>query len=432
MNTLHSLTRRSFVKASATVAAAATLRSLWPSWMPRLAFASEGVSGDVLVCVFLRGGADGLNMIVPYGDDDYYHARRTLAIPRPDSRQGGRVLRLDDFFGLNPDMEPLHELFTAQHLKAFHACGAPHVSRSHFEAMDLLERGTDGKSGASSGWLGRHLAVTSSGTDSPLRAIGWDEKLPTSLRGYVSANAFRSIADYHLHGSETEVDQMMAALATMYQQQGGTPLEVAAKATLETLNTVRQIDVDAYSPAYGARYENTDFGRALKQTAALVKADVGLEVACIDLGNFDTHITQGITVHEGAGIFPGLVVELADNLRAFHDDLLDYADRVTLIVMSEFGRRVQENGAGGTDHGHGGVLWVMNGQVTGGPVHAQWPGLNANFLADGDLEITTDYRDVLGEILLRRAGGTDLSQVFPGHVFTPVDLFAPAASEVTP
>ncbi|MBI5960852.1 MAG: DUF1501 domain-containing protein [Chloroflexi bacterium] len=416
------LTRRNFVKFSAAAAAATVMQSLWPSWMPRLAFAREGVPGDVLVCIFLRGGADGLNMIVPYGDDDYYRARRTLAIPRPDSRDGGRVLRLDDFFGLNPDMEPLHELFTARHLKAIHACGAPHVSRSHFEAMDLLERGTDGKSGASSGWLGRHLAVTSSATDSPLRAIGWDEKLSTSLRGYVSANAFRSIADYHLHGSAAEVDRMTAALAMMYQNSDG-PIQAAAQATLETLETVRRIDVDAYRPAHDARYRSSDFGRALKQTAVLIKADVGLEVACIDLGNFDTHITQGITVHEGAGIFPGLVVQFAENLRAFHDDLLDYSDRVTVVVMSEFGRRVQENGAGGTDHGHGGVMWVMNGQVTDGPVHAQWPGLNANFLADGDLEITTDYRDVLSEILLQRAGRTDLSQVFPGHTSQPVGLF---------
>ena len=288
--------------------------------------------------------------------------------------------------------------------------------------MDLLERGTDGKSGASSGWLGRHLAVTSTPTDSPLRAIGWDDKLPTSLRGYVSANAFRSIAEYHLHGDVGQVDQMTAALALLYQR-SDSPLQVAADATLDTLDTVRRIDINTYRPANGAEYSDSDFGRGLKQTAALIKADVGLEVACVDLGNFDTHITQGITLHDGIGIFPGLASTFAKNLRAFHDDLEAHAAHVTVVVMSEFGRRVQENGAGGTDHGHGGVLWVMSPHLIAPPVHADWPGLNANFLADGDLSITTDYRDVLCEILATRTGGTDLGTVFPGHIPRPVGLF---------
>lgn len=422
MTTPKQLTRREMLRLSAAVGTVIGTRSLWPGWLPRLAFASQGVTGDVLVCIFLRGGADGLNMIVPFGDDDYYAARRTLAIPRPDSSQRSRALALDDFFGLNPDLRPLFDLMQAGHLTAIHAVGAPNVSRSHFEAMDLLERGTDGKSGANSGWLGRHLAATASPTDSPLRAIGWDEKLPTSLRGYVSANAFRSIAEFHLHGDTGEVDRMTAALALMYQD-SDTLLQTAADATLETLDTVRRIDVDAYQPANGARYTETDFGRGLKQTAALIKADVGLEVACVDLGNFDTHITQGITVHDGIGIFPGLATEFARNVRAFHDDLDTFRDRVTLVVMSEFGRRVQENGAGGTDHGHGGVMWVLSPHLIAPPVLATWPGLNANFLADGDLDITTDYRDVLSGILLARTGGTDLDAVFPGYQPRPVGLF---------
>ena len=420
------LTRRHLLKASAVAGTLTALQTIWPSWMPRLAFASAGVPGDVIVCIFLRGGADGLNMVVPFGDDDYYQARRTLAIPRPDSHRGNAALALDDFFGLNPDMHPLFDLLTAGHLTAVHAVGAPTVSRSHFEAMDLLERGTDGKSGASSGWLGRHLTVTSSPTDSPLRAIGWDEKLPTSLRGYVAANAFRSIAEYHLHGETQQVDRMTAALAAMYQDSAGAGdamLHTAANATLQTLETVRRIDVDTYRPANGAQYSDSDFGRGLRQTAALIKADVGLEVACLDLGNFDTHITQGVTLHEGIGIFPGLAATFARNVRAFHDDVQDHLDRVTVVVMSEFGRRVQENGAGGTDHGHGNVMWVMSPQLATPPVYAKWLGLNPNFLADGDLDITTNYRDILYEILSARAGGTDLETVFPGHHYTPVGLF---------
>jgi uncharacterized protein (DUF1501 family) len=417
------ISRRAWLKAAATLGSYAALQSLWPGWMPRLAFAQNGVGGDVIVCIFLRGGADSLNMIVPFGDENYYKARPTLAIARPDSRAQDRALMLDNFFGLNPDMKALEEMFKAGHLTAIHAVGAPNVSRSHFDAMDLLERGTDGKSGASSGWLGRHLSLTSSPQDSPLRAIGWDEKLATSLRGYVSANAFRSITDFHLRGDSSHTQQMMNTLAAMYQEEGG-QLSLSATATLDTLETVKQIDVDKYLPANKAVYGENDFGRALKQTAALIKADVGLEVACIDLGNFDTHITQGVTVHQGAGVFPDLVLTFADNLRAFHDDLLDYLGRVTVVVMSEFGRRVQENGAGGTDHGHGGAMYVMSGALQGPAVYGAWPGLNPDFLADGDLDITTDYRNILGEVLVKRTPKTDLGLVFPNFgPYQPLGLF---------
>lgn len=415
------ISRRSMLKTTAALSVVSAMQTLWPRWLPRLAFAQDGIKGDVLVCVFLRGGADALNMIVPFGDKNYYDARPTLAIPQPDSRAENRVLTLDDFYGLNPDMKALHELFRGEHLAAIHAVGAPNVSRSHFEAMDLLERGTDGETGASSGWLGRHLMVTSGALDSPLRAVGWGENLQTSLRGYINATALRSIADFHLHGDTSETDKMSAALAAMYQQ-SSTPLDAAANSTLQALATVSQIDVDKYRPANNANYSDTDFGRALKQTAALIKAEVGLEVACVDLGNFDTHVTQGVTIHGGVGIFPSLVVELADNLRAFHDDLLNYMGRMTVVTMSEFGRRVQENGAGGTDHGHGGVMFVMSEHVAPTPVIATWPSLNADFLADGDLEITTDYRDVLGEVLQNRIGNTHLDAVFEGHTFKPVGV----------
>lgn len=416
------ISRREWLKAATALSTTAALQALWQPWLPRLAFASNGVAGDVIVCVFLRGGADALNMIVPFGDDNYYAARPTLNIARPDDGGDNRALMLDDFFGLNPDMSALYDLFSAGRMKAIHAVGAPKVSRSHFEAMDLLERGTDGESGASSGWLGRHLAATSTPEDSPLRAIGWDDKLPTSLRGYLSANAFRSIEEFHLRGDTSQTDAMINSLAAMYQDDS---LDNAAQATLDTLNIVSSISVDEYRPANNAAYTETDFGRALKQTAALIKADAGLEVACIDLGNFDTHVTQGVTIHQGVGIFPGLVVEFADNLRAFHDDMMDYMGRVTVVVMSEFGRRVQENGAGGTDHGHGGAMYLMSDHLTEHPVYAEWTGLNPDFLADGDLDISTDYRDVLGEILLNRTAGTDLTSVFPEHDFTNLNLIKP-------
>ena len=413
------LSRRDFIRATAALSAYGTLRSLWPTWLPRLAFASEGVQGDVIVCIFLRGGADALNMIVPHGDQNYYDARPLLSFAPPDSRSGTRALELDDFFGLNPDMGRLHELFSAGHMTAIHAVGPPKAPRSHFEAMDLMERGTDGASGADSGWLGRHLMATTLQGDSPLRAIGWGDQLQKSLQGFVSANTMQTIADFHLNSDPQLANDMSAALTAMYQN-SDTPLSAASQSTLDALETVRQIDINNYRPAHNAQYDDSDFGRALKQTAALIKADAGLEVSCIDHGNFDTHVAQGKT----EGLMSGLVTRLADNLRAFHDDLLDYMHRVTVVVMSEFGRRVQENGGGGTDHGHGGAMYIMSPHVNSKPVIAEWPGLNADFLANGDLQITTDYRDVLGEILLNRTGNTDLNSVFPGHTYRPVSAIS--------
>lgn len=410
------ISRRDLLKATATIGALGAVQHIWPSWLPRLAFASDGVQGDAIVCVFLRGGADALNMVVPFGDQNYYNARPLLAFGPPDSRDSDRTLELNDFFGLNPDMRPLHELMMHGHMLAIHAVGPPNVSRSHFEAMDLMERGTDGEHGADSGWLGRHLMATTTNQDSPLRAIGWGDNLQKSLHGYIAANSLQSIADYHLSGDRELANDMSAALTAMYQGQSG--LDSAATATLDALQIVQSIDVDSYRPANGASYEEDGLGRGLKQTAALIKAEAGLEVACVDHGNFDTHVAQGRT----DGLLSGLVSSLAKNLRAFHDDMQDHLNKVTVIVMSEFGRRVQENGGGGTDHGHGGAMYIISPHVIQQPVLAEWPGLNDNFLENGDLQITIDYRDVLGEILLKRTARTSLRAVFPGHHFTPAGV----------
>ena len=412
-------TRRNFLKTIGFLGSGLVMRELVPSWMPRVAFAEDGTSGDVIVNIFLRGGADALNMIAPFGDDDYYSARPTLALARPDARSDNAVLELDDFFGLNPDMAAMHELLTSGQMTAIHAVGAPHVSRSHFEAMDLIERGTDGHEGANTGWLGRYLTQTIGASDSALRAIGWGDSLQTSLTGYIPATALRSILDYHLASEEPQAFQ--AAMSQMYQSDD--VLESSAQSTIATLELIDRIDVDAYIPENNASYYESNFGRALKQTAALIKADAGLEVACIDMGGFDTHIAQGSTINAGVGGFPLLVKELADNVRAFHDDLLNYADRVTVVVMSEFGRRVQENGAAGTDHGHGGVMFVMSPDLQAVPVHGAWPGINTRFLDNGDLAITTDYRDVLSTVLLQRTQLQQASSIFPEHSSEILDIY---------
>jgi uncharacterized protein (DUF1501 family) len=404
-------TRRNFIKMSSALPALLA----WPGWMPRLAFAPAQTAprGDVLVCIFLRGAADGLNMIVPHGEDIYYQQRPTLAIPRPDDRTveaNLRTIDLDGFFGLHPALIPLLPAWQAGHFAAVQAVGSPDESRSHFEAMELMERGLEQKSGPPSGWLGRHLATLDTGNHSPLRAVSVGEMVVRSLRGPVPAAALRSIADFHLGGDAQAVAQVQAALASLYSL--GDPLDPLAAEAMQTLAAVNSLNPLAYQPAHAARYPEDEFGLGLRQVAMLIKAQVGLEVACLDLGGWDTHFTQG----SSQGLMAGLLQNLADGLSAFYQDLLDQANNLLVVVMSEFGRRVRENGSLGTDHGQAGLMFLLGGNVSGRRVHGQWPGLAPEQLTGpGDLASTTDYRDVLGEIILRRLNNPNLEAIFPDY-----------------
>jgi uncharacterized protein (DUF1501 family) len=410
--------RRTFLRSAALSLAPIA----WPAWMPRMSFAPQHSAprGDVLVCVFLRGAADALNIVVPHGESEYYRLRPALAIPRPDDRSARADLRaidLDGFFGLHPALAPLAPAWQDQQLALVHACGAPDESRSHFLAMELMERGVTAAAGPASGWLGRHLASLDTGNSSPLRAIGLGERAPRSLQGSVPAAALRSIADFHLGGDAQAVVQMQAALAALYGQPearraGGSPQPDIGRETLEVLATIEALDPAGYRPAGDARYPETDFGMGLRQVAMLIKAEVGLEVACLDLGGWDTHIAQG----GSEGLLAGLLAELAGGLAALHADLHDHPDRPLVLTISEFGRRAQENGGLGTDHGHGGAMLLLGGGVAGGRVHGHWPGLAPEQLVGpGDLAVTTDYRDILGEILQRRLNNPNLAEVFPGY-----------------
>jgi uncharacterized protein (DUF1501 family) len=386
--------------------------------MPRLAFAppGRGEGGDVLVVVFLRGAADGLNMIVPHGEPAYYASRPTLALPRPDDRTAARqerVFDLDGFFGLHPAMSSLLPAWQEAHLAIVHACGAPDDSRSHFKAMELMERGLANLAGPASGWINRHLASLDTGNPSPLRAIGFGEAVPRSLRGVIPVSALRSIAEFHL-GGEPEIARMLrGGLAGLYS--GDDALAAIGRETLRILETVERLDPQLYRPNPGSpAYPATDFGAALSQVAMLARAGVGLEVAAIDLGGWDTHFAQGAS----QGLMAALLTDLASGLAALHADLADRLDRLTVVVMTEFGRRVQENASLGTDHGHGSLMLLVGGHVEGGKVHGSWPGLDPDQLfGPGDLAVTTDYRDVLAEVCRKRLNNPAVDQVFPG--FTP-------------
>jgi uncharacterized protein (DUF1501 family) len=382
-----------------------------PSWMPRLAFAPENTAprGDTLVVIFLRGAADVLNMVVPHGEQAYYSLRPSLGIARPDhssQKEAERVLDLDGFFGFHPMLGALLTPWQSGHLGIIHACGAPDESRSHFKAMELMERGVDDERGPASGWIGRHLATLNTGNPSPLRAVGMGSRPQRSLNGSVPVSALRSIADFHLGGDARALAQMRAALDTVYAD------DALGQETLSIMDTLQTLDPLHYRPAHAAAYPESDFGLAMKQTAMLIKAEVGLEVAAIDVGGWDTHFAQG----SNAGLMPNLMQDLANGLAAFHADMSDHLNSLTAVTMSEFGRRASENGSLGTDHGHGSMMMVLGGHVNGGRVHGQWPGMqDGQLIGPGDLAVTTDYRDVLSEVCVKRLNNPATSQIFPGY-----------------
>ncbi|MBK8433046.1 MAG: DUF1501 domain-containing protein [Chloroflexi bacterium] len=389
-----------------------------PQHLPRLRLANPhtGPRGDTLVCVFLRGGADGLNIVVPHGDEGYYAQRPTLALPRPDTfGTTQRVLDLDGFFGLHPALQPLHAIYGAGDLALVQATGSPDETRSHFEAMDMMERGA--VPGEYTGWLARHLSTLDTGNGSALRAVSVGDILPMSLAGALSATALESIADYHLQGTAERRGEMQSLLAALYAQQGDI-LSTAASQTFAVLDVLSKIDTASYR-AVGRGYGERPFGQALQTTAQLIKAEVGVEVACVDLGGWDTHVGQGAT----EGPMARLLAELGEGLAAFHEDMGPHMGNVTVMVMSEFGRRVKENAGLGTDHGHGNMMMLLGGGIAGGRVYGQWPGLHTDQLVGpGDVGITTDYRHVLAEVLRQRLNNPATADIFPNFAIQELGL----------
>jgi uncharacterized protein (DUF1501 family) len=302
-------------------------------------------------------------------------------------------------------MHALLEAWQSEQLAIIHACGAPDESRSHFKAMELMERGVDDERGPASGWIGRHLATLNTGNSSPLRAVGMGTRPQRSLSGSVPVSALRSIADFHLGGDQRALQQMRAALNTVYED------DVMGQETMSILDTLQKLDPNNYqSPS--TSYPDSEFGLALKQTAMLIKAEVGLEVSAIDVGGWDTHFAQGST----SGLMPNLMQDLADGLAAFHADMQAHMKGLTVVTMSEFGRRASENGSLGTDHGHGSMMMVLGGNVDGGKVHGEWPGMrDGQLIGPGDLAVTTDYRDVLSEVLVKRLNNPATDAIFPDY-----------------
>jgi uncharacterized protein (DUF1501 family) len=392
-----------------------------PAWFPRLAFAAtperqragKTAAHDVLICVFQRGGADGLNVVVPYAESAYHDARPTLGIADPGGAGGtGGAIDLDGFFGLHPSLAPFKELYDDKGLAIVHAVGSPDADHSHFSSMDVIERGTPSNQ-VTSGWIGRHLQTLVDGNTSPFRAVGFGSLLQASLRGPVSATALDSIVDFHLKERKgmtpSQVTQFQSTLTALYN--GGTFADLQGTQTFQAVAQLAQANPGQYQPDNGAQYPTSDFGKGLMQVAQIIKAGLGLEVACVDIGGWDTHSGEGVTT----GTLPGLLDDLSTSLHAFYTDMGSRMTGITVVTMSEFGRRLIENGSGGTDHGSGSCMFVLGGSVNGGKVYADWPGLAPDQLyGPGDLAPTTDFRTVLGEVVSKRLGNSALDSVFPG------------------
>lgn len=400
------LTRRGFMHNGAL---ALVGTSIIPAFLTRSVYAqmdTAAAKGKKLVVIFQRGACDGLNVVVPYTEANYYTMRPTIAIKQNE------VLDLNGAFGLHPAMASLKPLYDAGHLAVIHAVGSPDPTRSHFDAQDYMESGTPGVKATPDGWLNRALQVSpEAGKPSPFRAVALGTQVPRTLQGPVPAVAVANLQDFSVAGKGPQTSPISNAFQAMYDQSSDTILHGTGQETFEAVRMLKSADPAHYTPAAGVNYPNTPFGNSLKQTAQLLKANLGVQAAFSDIGGWDTHQNQG-----GAnGQLANRLREFSDTISAFWKDMDDETGGITLVTMSEFGRTAHQNGTGGTDHGHANVMFVLGGEVKGGKVYGRWPGLSNEQLNEGrDLAVTTDFRNVLGEATYRTLGTRRLEQIFPG------------------
>jgi len=400
-----SITRRIFLRDSAlTVVGTAAI----PSFLTRAALgaASTGAGNKRLVVIFQRGAADGLNIVVPHGEQAYYAMRPSINIPRSS------VIDLDGFFGLHPAMSPLQALWNQRHLAIVHAAGSPDPTRSHFDAQDFMESGTPGLKATEDGWLNRALhSETASIERSAFRGVALGPSLPRILTGSEPAIAVNNINDFGVGGRNANASSVANTFEAMYANSVDTVLHGTGNETFEAVKMLKSANPAKYAPAPGANYPRGRFGESLKELAQLIKANVGVQVAFADIGGWDHHVNEGST----QGQLANVLREFSQSLAAFWIDLGDLAEDTVVVTMSEFGRTARENGNRGTDHGHANMMFALGGAVKGGKVYGRWPGLEPSQLYEGrDLAVTTDFRRVVGEAVYRHLENKALDQVFPG------------------
>ena len=405
------VTRRGFMKGGAL---ALVGTSAIPGFLTRSVMAemtTAAANQKKLVVLFQRGAADGLNIVVPYQEKNYYAMRPSIAIPQ------NQVLDLNGFFGLHPAMAAFKPLYDEGHLAIIHAAGSPDTTRSHFDAQDYMESGTPGVKVTQDGWLNRALqAEVEMGKPSAFRAVALGTQVPRTLQGKVPAIAVNNLADFSVGGKGPQTSPISNAFQAMYDESTDAVLHGTGQETFEAVKMLKAADPAKYQPAAGVVYPNTPFGNSLKQVAQLMKANLGVEAAFSDIGGWDTHQNQGNV----NGQLANRLKEFSETIAAFWKDMGADAEDITLVTMSEFGRTARQNGTGGTDHGHANVMFVLGGTVKGGKVYGKWPGLANEQLNEGrDLTVTTDFRRVLGEAAYKTLGAKNLELVFPGSQMQP-------------
>ena len=408
--------RRGFLKGGAL---ALVGTSVIPGFLMRSVMAEQttaAANNKKLVVLFQRGAADGLNIVVPYSEKNYYAMRPTIAIQQKD------VLDLDGHFGLHPSLAAFKPLYDGGHLAIVHAAGSTDSTRSHFDAQDFMESGTPGIKGTTDGWLNRALlngpapVLPATGKPSAFRAVALGTQVPRTLQGKVPAIAVSNLADFSVGGKGPQTSAISNAFQAMYDESSDAVLHGTGQETFEAVKMLKAADPAKYQPAAGVTYPNTPFGNSLKQIAQLMKANLGVEAAFSDIGGWDTHQNQGAAT----GQLANRLTEFGNGIAAFWKDMGDDAENITLVTMSEFGRTARQNGTGGTDHGHANVMFVLGGAVKGGKVYGKWPGVADGQLNEGrDLTVTTDFRKVLGEAAYKTLGAKNMDIVFPGAQVNP-------------
>jgi len=399
-------TRRIFLRNSAlaVVGTAAV-----PGFLTRAAFGAvdSGTRSKRLVVIFQRGAADGLNIVVPHAEPQYYAMRPSINIPRK------AVLDLDGHFGLHPALAPFQPLWQQRHLAIVHAAGSPDTTRSHFDAQDFMETGTPGVKATEDGWLNRSLhGLSSAPPVSPFRAIALGPSLPRILSGTDPAVAMNNINDFTVGGRGPKPSPAANAFEAMYDHSSDSVLHGTGEETFDAVKMLKAADPGKYTPAANANYPKGRFGDSLRQLAQLIKANLGVQVAFADIGGWDNHVNEGAV----EGQLSNVLGDFSQSLAAFWNDLGDLGEDTVVVTMSEFGRTARENGNRGTDHGHANVMFVLGGPVKGGKVYGRWPGLDQSQLYEGrDLALTTDFRQVIGEGVARHLGNKNLAEVFPGY-----------------
>ncbi len=411
-------TRRTFMKSGALALLA--MGSV-PRFLVRAAHAQgTATHPKILIALFQRGAVDGLTMIVPHGDRDYYGSRSSVAVARPAAGAAETTVDLDGFFGLHPAMASLKPVWDDKRLAIVHACGSPDTTRSHFDAQDYMESGTPGVKSTQDGWLARGLQALRATPPSPFRAVAMGSQLPRALRGDVGAVAMGTVADFDVKQDMGRMGggrvNARRGFESLYEQGVRDILHGTGRETFDAVKMLKSANPQRFAPDNGAQYPRGRLGESLKQIAQLIKADVGLEVAFADMGGWDTHANQG----NEKGQLAQRLTEFSEGLAALYRDLGDRMADVVILTMSEFGRTVRENGNRGTDHGHATAMLVLGGPVRGGRMAGTWPGLAPEQLYEGrDLAVTTDFRNLFAEVAVRHLGVTATAPLFPGFPVNP-------------